>query len=466
MSKKANPSMRIFSFIFAGILLVAFNSNRILSADMDQNKFAPKTKTPTPSRTPTPSQTPTITPTFTPTPTNTLTPTATPFVCSSWDLASDFLAVPNQENPNRDSCNNLDVWSFMESTSLTRDPASYSLLPYFTDSNLPGLNQWYGNVPHVSYNASDTTITQGAITIPPHTIDVHPGPSQLAIMAWHSPVTGYVSITGGVSDNNPYTGPCNYQDGIVWYIDKNTSNLAYGGYPNTGSQNFANGTGGAGLNTVAVNVGDVIYLAIGPDANYYCDDTRVDLTINVTGAPQVRWYTGNSQTASYGVRANISAPGIPLNIVQSGVSSYVTSPLPHWIQTGWHYLLGLNYFPEKYVEYEPPGSGNYQLIYYGTQNWGETSEYKVVWLNGTVWCAWIDGDEKVCVDIGMGAPLVVLAHSEVHDSPQNELNTDFSSVYYLDSNNQWLYFNQPNWREDAPYIVDKIQYYLYRNHLP
>ena len=83
------------------------------------------------------------------------------------------------------------------------------------------------------------------------------------------------------------TGNCNYPDGILWYIDQNSANLASGVYPNGGSQTFATGTGGAGLNTVAVNAGDVIYLAIDSNANFYCDSTRVDLSINVTSAPTV-----------------------------------------------------------------------------------------------------------------------------------------------------------------------------------
>ena len=40
-----------------------------------------------------------------------------------------------------------------------------------------------------------------------------------------------------------------------------------------------------GLNTVSVNVGDVIYLAIHPNGNYICDNTRVDLVISVTSPP-------------------------------------------------------------------------------------------------------------------------------------------------------------------------------------
>lgn len=81
MKPKAKPLMKMFSFILAGILLVAFNSNDVLSA----GKLAPKpTKTPTPTRTSTPSRTPTRTPTsiFTSTPTRTITPTLMPGITS------------------------------------------------------------------------------------------------------------------------------------------------------------------------------------------------------------------------------------------------------------------------------------------------------------------------------------------------------------------------------------------------
>ena len=69
--------------------------------------------------------------------------------CTSWDLVSDFRVSPNQENPNRDQCNNLNVWNFMESANLTRTPSGYTLLPNFTDSGINGvptlgLNYWQG----------------------------------------------------------------------------------------------------------------------------------------------------------------------------------------------------------------------------------------------------------------------------------------------------------------------------------
>ena len=224
-------------------------------------------------------------PTPTPTPTSAPVPTSTPFACSSWDLANDFRISPNEENPNSDLCNNPGVWSFMGSGSLARNPINYYLLPNFTPDSggYLGLNKYDTNTqfPHINYNAG-AEIVVGVITIPANSIDVHPASDQMGIFAWHSPINGYISINGEVSDNSP---GCGGGDGIRWYIDKNSINLASGGYDNPGSQMFASGAGGADLNAVAVNAGDMIYLAIGPNGNFFCDDTRVNLSINVTSAP-------------------------------------------------------------------------------------------------------------------------------------------------------------------------------------
>ena len=126
----------------------------------------------------------------------------------------------------------------------------------------------------------------------------------MAIIAWKSPITSYVSITGGVSDDDPGGG-----DGILWYIDQNSTNLAAGSYPNGGAQTFANGTGGSYLSSVAVQKGDVIYFLVNPNQNYYYNSTRIDISIQALpqqtptspvtptptytpGVPDPRWGTG------------------------------------------------------------------------------------------------------------------------------------------------------------------------------
>jgi len=273
MKKEAIFIQKSIRVIFTAVYLIIFVSSILPLSKTGQSASARILLSPFPTQIRTEPPPPTSTP--------------SPSPCTSWNLASDFRISPNQENPNRDSCNNLGIWEFMGSPGLDRVPAAYYPMSTFTASG--GLNMWQGNngEGHISFNASGVDYIQGAITWPANTIDVHPGPAQMVVMAWHSPVNGHISVTGSVSDNNPYTGNCNNQDGILWFIDKNSTNIALGGFVNGGSQTFASGTNGANLNTVSVISGDVIYLAIHPGGNYYCDDTFVDLAINVTSAINV-----------------------------------------------------------------------------------------------------------------------------------------------------------------------------------
>ena len=214
------------------------------------------------------------------------------YACTEWNLATDFLVSPNQANPNPDSCGNL-VWEFMGSNSLTR-PASYYHMEKENFTFDAGLNAWHGNYldldynlqPVIGYNDRDTDYTQGEITWPAKTIAVHPGSGQMAVIAWHSPLTsdGYVYITGGVKDYNPAV-ECSNPDGILWYLDKNSADLAHGFYPNGESQDFTDGHDGVWLNKVPVDDDDVIYLSIHPGENFFCDTTGVRLSIKVTDAP-------------------------------------------------------------------------------------------------------------------------------------------------------------------------------------
>ncbi len=140
MNHKANPSVKIFSVLSTVLLLFSLNTNIAFSAG-DLAALI-----------------------------------ATPFACTNWNLATDFRVSPDQENPNRDACNDLDTWQFMVSSGLTRDPQTYSLASHFTPNLIGGAgwNAWTGNSdlswPFVSYNASGTTLFG---QIQPDTIYVH-----------------------------------------------------------------------------------------------------------------------------------------------------------------------------------------------------------------------------------------------------------------------------------------------------
>ncbi|HET7144561.1 MAG TPA: hypothetical protein VFI68_11120, partial [Anaerolineales bacterium] len=116
--------------------------------------------------------------------------------CVSWNLANDFRLAPNQENPNRDLCGNPGIWKFMESASLTLDPATYSLMPTFNTVS----NFWAGT--YVDGNGT-FPVVQSALTSGTAVIYVHPAPGRMAIIGWRSTLNGFVSVSGGAIDNDP-----------------------------------------------------------------------------------------------------------------------------------------------------------------------------------------------------------------------------------------------------------------------
>jgi hypothetical protein len=176
------------------------------------------------------------------------------------------------------------------------------------------------------------------------------------------------------------------------------------------------------------------------------------------------WYAGNRRTSTYGGKANIWAPSSAPYIASGGESNWVSLPAtPYWLQTGWNYYKGWS-SAKRYVEYYLP-NGTYNLVYHGTHAWGGIIEYKVEHIGGSTWCAYIAGSNKNCSQVA-SAPREIQAFSEVHDSNSNVLNTRFSAAYYKTSAGIWQLFNQANWREDAPYHVQKDQLYYYRNYGP
>jgi hypothetical protein len=196
-------------------------------------------------------------------------------------------------------------------------------------------------------------------------------------------------------------------------------------------------------------------------------------TSTPTGTPaQVRWYTGNGRSNAYGIRANIWAPENPIYVEPVGQdceSNWVSTAGPYWVQTGWIYCWWFG-LPQQYYE-SWSQSGIYEMQdSFADHNWEDIIEYKVIWnATDSMWCAWSDGLFRKCYDIGLSPPYLVLAHSEIYSEgipPQTELDTRFSAVYYLNSTGGWSLFDQMNWIENAPYNVQKDQYYYFRNYGP
>jgi hypothetical protein len=227
------------------------------------------------------------TPMFTVTPTQPIThnvPQTTGYYF--WNLAADMRVSPQQENPNRDSYGNLEVWHFMQSADLHRQPTSYTLLPnFYADADhISGLQAWMGDETENGYHVSspivaiNTTDTiqhpSGTVTFLPHTVNFHPAPYRLVIVGWRSPIEGTVKITGSMSDMDNQCG-----DGIGWYIDQNSTNLVTGNLANGATQNFLSVGTGSPLKNITITKGDFIYFIIHPKGDYICDSTRLDVSI-------------------------------------------------------------------------------------------------------------------------------------------------------------------------------------------
>jgi hypothetical protein len=195
-----------------------------------------------------------------------------------WDAGDDFQLSPALSNPSG-------VWAYLGGTE--HAPLTQSVL----DTPLTGFcgsaEVWSrsGSLPVVGYNPGPETPC-GTATFPTTTMIVHPSPTESAIVHWTSPVAGNVAVSGSVADADPNGG-----DGISWSVDHRvlstdtTSTVAYGTYANGGSQAFDAGTGGAGLASIAVEVGDNLVLAVAPNGDDLYDNTAVELTITEGAAP-------------------------------------------------------------------------------------------------------------------------------------------------------------------------------------
>ena len=190
-----------------------------------------------------------------------------------WNLDSDFSISPNYANPNPDRHGNNDVWWFQYNpTGLQRDPASFVLLPNFTQVD-PNREQWDDGAPAPSPFPEIGLVKNLA------TMVVHPDFDQLIVVGWRSPINGTVKIrgslrhVGGVGVNS---------NGIRWFIDHyngtDISTIDSGVLDVDESLDF-------GLDfTADVNIGDFIYVSVDPrpnigpgDADF--DSTLLDLTI-------------------------------------------------------------------------------------------------------------------------------------------------------------------------------------------
>jgi hypothetical protein len=147
------------------------------------------------------------------------------------------------------------------------------------DEGAPGVHGWKGDTspPLLLVNTNDLPVNVPG-TMPPHSVAVHPGPAAGVAIAWRSPMTGTVRMTGKVIDAHAACG-----NGVDWTIEHRTprlaAGLASGSIANGGGQPISEGQNADRLNSIAVQTGDLLQLIVLPKGEYSCDLTTVELQI-------------------------------------------------------------------------------------------------------------------------------------------------------------------------------------------
>ena len=145
-------------------------------------------------------------------------------------------------------------------------------------NNHQGFHVWRrGALPVIGVNVSKVMLKVPG-DVPPGTLVVHPDAKDGVGIAWRSPITGRVAVTGRITDQH------NCGDSVRWHIDRLNGSglqpLASAGNKRAGTTPIA----GKALESVEVKAGDYLQLVLVPQADHGCDLTRVELEIHEIAA--------------------------------------------------------------------------------------------------------------------------------------------------------------------------------------
>jgi hypothetical protein len=151
-----------------------------------------------------------------------------------------------------------------------------------------------GDLPSAVANAGSEPINFLTITLPPHSVAVHPSPERAASVAWLSPFDGAVELKGRVADADDKCG-----NGVEWKLFHGQKELAAGKFDNGKDQSIAR-------TEISVRSGDLIQLAILPRGrDHACDTTLVELEIRQRGEGERVWRLPQDVVNDLPARANI-----------------------------------------------------------------------------------------------------------------------------------------------------------------
>ncbi|MFO0814181.1 MAG: DUF1592 domain-containing protein [Gemmatales bacterium] len=158
------------------------------------------------------------------------------------------------------------------------------------------------DLPILITNSSDTAEHIPGNSLP-HSVTVHPTPTEFAAVVWKSPVAGSITISARITSAHPACG-----NGVAWWLEHRHQHQAV---------MFAEGANALGKTSnidgkkLTVAPGDQIILAIDARNNDHgCDLTDIDLTITETAGAKRSWklakdiadtiHTGNPHADAHG----------------------------------------------------------------------------------------------------------------------------------------------------------------------
>lgn len=125
----------------------------------------------------------------------------------------------------------------------------------------------------VTANSSDATVRVPG-HMKPHSIAAHPSPKVAVVVAWRSPVSASLKVTGSVQDAHPECG-----NGVTWSLEvrRGQAREALASGVSQGGSLITFGP----LENIRVAPGDVVALLIGPrDGNHVCDLTALEFVLD------------------------------------------------------------------------------------------------------------------------------------------------------------------------------------------
>ncbi len=168
------------------------------------------------------------------------------------------------------------------------DPARFLPTPRANVEGRVGLHFWQAEagLPWVGVNASDAPAVLGSLTVPPHSVGLHPGPQVPASIRWRSPVAATVRATIQLGDGDPNGG-----NGVDWSVTIGRPRA--GGRRELARGEMDNGAtaapASAELAQVEVRPGDSIELTVGPRGEYSFDTTTVAFRVESVEAGGPAW---------------------------------------------------------------------------------------------------------------------------------------------------------------------------------